>query len=220
MLVNTEPHYCTKEALLEEILSRSATTSARLLVAIAGPPGAGKSTMAEYLHQQINQSAEGPAVIVPMDGFHLDNVILDARGLRQRKGSPATFDCEGFETLLKRLKNSNNDVVIPIFDRGLDLARAGAAVVHSEHRILLVEGNYLLLDQDPWSRLAPLFDMSVFLDVPFAELERRLIQRWLDHGHDEVSARERALSNDIPNAQLVVSSSRRADFCCPNFSDR
>lgn len=220
MLVDIEPHHCRKETLLAEILSRSAATSARLLVAIAGPPGSGKSTMAEYLHHQINQQADGPAAIVPMDGFHLDNAILDAQGLRQRKGSPATFDCEGFELLLKRLKNSDKDVVIPLFDRELDLARAGAAVVRKNHQILLVEGNYLLLNQHPWSRLAPLFDMSVFLDVPFAELERRLIQRWLDHGHDEVSARKRALSNDIPNAELVVSSSLKADFHCPNYSDR
>ncbi|MCP6324430.1 nucleoside/nucleotide kinase family protein, partial [Klebsiella pneumoniae] len=81
------------------------------------PPGAGKSTISEHLRNTINQGEAGPAVIVPMDGFHLDNVILDERGLRRRKGSPPTFDCEGFAALLERLKNTSEDVVIPVFDR-------------------------------------------------------------------------------------------------------
>lgn len=184
----------------------------RLLVAIAGPPGAGKSTLAERLRDALNGDDDGPSAIVPMDGFHLDNAILDQRGLRNRKGSPPTFDCAGFEMLLKRLKASNEDVVIPTFDRTLDLARAGAAIVSAKHHILIVEGNYLLLDHAPWTRLYPLFDLTVFLDVPFPELERRLIQRWLDHGHTPDEARTRALSNDIPNAQLVVASSVPADY--------
>jgi len=200
------------ESLPAEILSTLSQLDARLIVAIAGPPGAGKSTISEYLRDAINQGESGPAVIVPMDGFHLDNAILDERGLRSRKGSPPTFDCEGFATLLERLKNTSEDVVIPVFDRTLDLARAGASIVRTDHRILLVEGNYLLLNQQPWTRLAPYFDMTIFLDVPLAELERRLIQRWLDHGHTPDAARERALSNDIPNAKLVVSSSRDANY--------
>ncbi len=203
---------CPTENLPEEILSKLSNTDGRLIVAIAGPPGAGKSTISEYLRDAINKGGVGPAVIVPMDGFHLDNAILDERGLRSRKGSPPTFDCAGFAVLLERLKNTSEDVVIPVFDRTLDLARAGASIVRTDHRILLIEGNYLLLNQEPWTRLAPFFDMTIFLDVPLVELERRLIQRWLDHGHTRDAARERALSNDIPNAELVVSSSSEADY--------
>lgn len=203
---------CPAESLPEEILTKLSNSDGRLIVAIAGPPGAGKSTFSEYLRDAINKGGTEPAVIVPMDGFHLDNAILDERGLRSRKGSPPTFDCAGFADLLGRLKNASEDVVIPVFDRTLDLARAGAAIVRADHRVLLVEGNYLLLDQQPWTKLTPFFDMTIFLEVPFAELERRLIQRWLDHGHTEVAARERALSNDIPNAELVVSTSRNANY--------
>ena len=201
-----------REALPSEILARLAEADGRLMVAIAGPPGAGKSTLSDDLRTALNRGGEGPAVVVPMDGFHFDNVILDQRGLRSRKGSPLTFDCTGFAALLERLRGASEDVVIPVFDRSLDLARAGASIVRADHRIVLVEGNYLLLDQEPWSRLASFFDMTIYLDVPLAELERRLMQRWLDHGHDDQAARKRAFSNDIPNAELVVSSSRKADF--------
>ncbi|WP_420960314.1 nucleoside/nucleotide kinase family protein [Brucella sp. IR073] len=200
-----------REQLPSAILSK-AKGGGRFLLGIAGPPGAGKSTLAEQLRDALNKGGDGPSAIVPMDGFHLDNAILDQRALRSRKGSPPTFDCAGFEMLLRRLKTAEEDVVIPVFDRTLDLARAGGAIVEARHRILIVEGNYLLLDEAPWNRLHGVFDMTVFLDVPFDELERRLVQRWLDHDHTLEEARARALSNDIPNAQLTVTASRPADY--------
>ena len=138
------------------------------------------------------------AVVVPMDGFHLDNAILDALDLRKRKGSPPTFDVAGFEVLLRRLRETREDVVIPLFDRKLDLARAGAGIVKADQRILLVEGNYLLLNQPPWDRLAPLFDVTIFLDVDRLELENRLVQRWLAHGHNVGSAQARAPQMTCP----------------------
>jgi pantothenate kinase len=205
----------TLEDLVPEILARAAGTS-RLILAIAGPPGSGKSTFSEQLCVALNERAEGAAVVVPMDGFHLDNAVLDRLDLRKRKGSPPTFDCAGFEVMLKRLREGGADIVIPLFDRRLDLARAGADIVKSNQRILLVEGNYLLLDQAPWDRLAPYFDLTLFLDVDRLELENRLVQRWLAHGHNVGSAQKRAWSNDIPNAELVLEKSRPADYVVRN----
>lgn len=209
------PGLVTLDELVLLILARAATMK-RLVVAIAGPPGAGKSTVSATLCAGINARDHGAAIVVPMDGFHLDNAILDAMGLRKRKGSPPTFDCAGFEAMLKRLREGSEDIVIPLFDRKLDLARAGADIVKASQQILLVEGNYLLLDQSPWDRLAPLFDLTVFLQVDRLELENRLVQRWLGLGHNVGSAQARALSNDMPNADLVLEHSRPADLIVQN----
>ncbi len=101
---------------------------------------------------------------------------------------------------------------MPVFDRTLDLARAGARVISPAHRVVLVEGNYLLLDQPPWDALAPHFDRTLFLSVDRAELRRRLVDRWLALGLDPAAATARAEGNDLPNAEVVASSVRPADF--------
>lgn len=201
-------------AHLAATLFRKAAGRKRLMVAIAGPPGAGKSTFAEALLPLL---PEGSIAIVPMDGFHYDNAVLDARGLRERKGAPETFDFDGLRNLLERLGRADADVAVPLFDREADLARAGAALVPAEAKFVLVEGNYLLLDESPWYGVQPLFDFSVWLDVPPAELERRLVQRWLDHGHSAGEARARALTNDLPNAERVIAHRRQADVTITNF---
>jgi pantothenate kinase len=200
------------EDKLAALIAARAATGGRVMVGIAGPPGAGKSTLADKLCQRLNREIEGsPAAIVPMDGYHFDDVILKARGDHARKGAPHTFDAAGFYHLLTRLRENEPEVALPVFDRTQEHSRAGARVVTPAQRILLVEGNYLLLKQDPWSRLKPLFDLTVFLPVPMAELERRLIQRWLDHGYTPDAAKTKALSNDIPNAELVMRESAPAD---------
>ena len=114
-----------------------------------------------------------------MDGFHYDDAVLDARDLRSRKGAPETFDAAGFIHLMRRLR-TEPEVAIPIFDRAMELSRAAADVVGPMDRLLVVEGNYLLLDENPWPELAPLFDLTVWIEVPEAELDRRLVARW-DH---------------------------------------
>ncbi len=196
-------------AHLAAAIFRKGAGCERVLVAIAGPPGAGKSTLAEAL---VPLLPEGTACVLPMDAFHLDNRVLQARGLTARKGAPETFDFGGLHATLRRVRDREADVVIPLFDRGGDFSRAGAAVVGGAVKFVLVEGNYLLSDEEPWSRLAPVFDFAVFLDVAEAELERRLIERWLSHGHGPEQARERAFSNDLPNARRVLARRRAADM--------
>lgn len=193
-------------------LIEARSRAGRVIVAIAGAPGSGKSTLAGALCAALNLRRAGLAAVMPMDGYHLDNALLDARGLRSRKGSPATFDVDGMARDLARVRAADRPVILPVFDRDLDLARAGASEVPPEVPVILFEGNYLLLDAAPWRDLAPMFDLTVFLDVPEAELERRLIDRWMHHGHDAGAARARALGNDIPNARLVAGSSRAADI--------
>ncbi len=179
----------------------------RLLVAIAGAPASGKSTLSERLHHHLGGDEAG-AVVVPMDGYHFDDAILSARGLLPRKGAPETFDTGGFKRTLEAIRTDDDDVYVPVFDRHLELSRGSARCVSKRHRIVLVEGNYLLLNQSPWNQLAGLFDLTLFIDTPLAVLEKRLFQRWLDHGHDQPSARQKALDNDIPNARTVAEYSK------------
>ncbi len=174
----------------------------RVLVAVSGAPGSGKSTLAAELARRLNLQ-KCPTIVVPMDGFHLDNAILDARGLRNRKGAPETFDAAGFVYLIRRLR-TGLEVIAPIFDRARDLSVAGAIVIPQDCPVVIVEGNYVMLDEAPWTDLAPLWDLTVHLDVPMPELRGRLIQRWLSHNLSRAAATRRAESNDIPNAQRVV----------------
>lgn len=193
---------------LSDILSRiRALPPGRHLIALAGPPGAGKSTLAAALGQAL-----GPdSVVVPMDGFHLDNHLLIPRGLLARKGAPETFDAAGLLALLQRFA-AGGAAPYPVFDRTLDLSRAQAGEVTAAHRFIIVEGNYLLLDQPVWRDMAALWSLAIRLKVPEAELERRLVARWLDHGLDADAALARAQGNDLPNARLVLTGSLPGDL--------
>lgn len=187
----------------------------RQLVAVVGAPGAGKSTLAEAVVEHLKRS-ERKVQLVPMDGFHLDNGLLMARGLLARKGAPQTFDAAGFLSIVKRLVDGE-EVIAPTFDRVRDLSIAGAVEVPTDVELLVLEGNYLLLDQPIWRELKQYWDLCVFLDVPIQELERRLIQRWLDHGLDQHAAEARARGNDLVNAQLVCEHSLQADVTIQNY---
>lgn len=183
-----------------------AKVRARILVGVAGAPGSGKSTLAEALVDDL-----GPeACVLPMDGFHLPNKTLVERGLLARKGAPETFDADGFIALLRKVR-STPEVTYPTFDRTLDATVPDAGVICAGTRIVVAEGNYLLLKAAPWSETAACLDLSVQLDVPRDTLEARLIQRWRDHGHSEEAAILRARGNDLRNADVVLTASRPAD---------
>lgn len=198
----------TADDLARAIRARAETGARRFVVAIAGAPGAGKSTLVANLARDLGQVA----AVVPMDGYHLDNAVLDDRGQRARKGAPWTFDVAGLARDLERLRADDGPVLVPVFDRDLDLSRAAARQIAPEARILLVEGNYLLVQENPWSALARFWDLDVMLSVPEDELNRRLVARWLAHGHSPDAARARAEGNDLPNARYVITHSRPAQI--------
>lgn len=192
---------------LAATIRAKAPKQGRFLTALAGPPGAGKSTLAAELVAALGQGAKA----VPMDGFHYDDAVLHARGARNRKGAPDTFDAQGFFHLLRRLR-VEDEVAIPLFDRDLEISRAGADIVTANDRLLVVEGNYLLLNESPWPQAAPLFDLTVWIDVPEAELDRRLLDRWAHYGKTPEQARTWIDGNDLPNIRRVTQNSAPADL--------
>lgn len=196
----------TKAALVKEIEAR-AHSHGRLLVGFAGAPGSGKSTIAEDLAARL-----GPgATVLPMDGFHLDNDRLKQMGLLHRKGAPETFDADGFVALVRKLRHKGT-VEFPTFDREADSTVPGAGQIREDIRIVLIEGNYLLLNTPPWSDLAGLLDLQIRLEVSRDELEARLIRRWLDHGLSPDAARARTRDNDMVNVDYIALNSRTPDF--------
>jgi pantothenate kinase len=197
---------------LAELL-RARPQSLRALVAIAGPPGSGKSTLADALAAELNRVKPGTAAVLPMDGYHYDDIVLSERHLLTRKGSPETFDVGGLRHMLTRLRaNDEAEVAVPVFDRALEIARAGARVMPQSVRTVIVEGNYLLLNRPPWAALNGLFTATVMLKVPENELRRRLMGRWRSHGLDEAASVAKVENNDLPNGRIVVAESRHPDF--------
>lgn len=182
----------------------------RVLVALVGAPGSGKSHLAAELAAQLNARSPGRAAILPMDGFHRDNDWLDAQGLRAVKGHPDTFDVESLAACLAQVKAATEDCPVPSFDRAADAVVPAGAVIPATAQVILVEGNYLLLTRPGWRDLAPLFDLSVRLAVPEAELRRRLMARWSDLPLAE--ATRRTEENDLPNGRLLISENRAADL--------
>jgi len=183
----------------------------RILVGIAGPPGVGKSTLAADLAARLDTGGLSTAV-VPMDGFHLDNATLRRCGLLARKGAPQTFDVDGFIALVERLKSADDPVSVPLFDREAEAVRENARTVSAACRIVLLEGNYLLLDRPPWTRVPALLDLSIFITASLEILEERLVRRWLEHGYNREEAQARATANDLRNARLVLEQSVPADL--------
>lgn len=202
-------------SFLSHTIRELKTDGSRFILAIAGPPASGKSTLAEALVEHLNALAhkDASAVLLPMDGFHLDNCILEERGLLERKGAPETFDADGLLSLLDSLRDSTRDIYFPTFDRTRDLAIAGSGVVSKATSIVVVEGNYLLLNSEPWQAMLRHFDHTVLIRPPLELLEQRLLDRWLGHGLERSVAEKRVENNDLVNTRVVLEQSVAADNC-------
>lgn len=189
----------------------------RRILAIAGPPASGKSTLAEALRAHLEASEPGLCALLPMDGFHYDDEMLVPRGWRPRKGAPHTFDVGGYASALRRLRaNDEESVAVPRFDRSIEIARAGAIIIERSVRLVITEGLYLLLDRPPWSGLRAWFDRSVLLVTDVATLEARNRQRWVDMAMDEDGIRAKLEDNDMPNAHFVLEHSGAPDWVVRN----
>ena len=206
------------QALIQTLRARHADRPDRRLVfAIAGPPGSGKSTFVEHLREGLNAASPGVADILAMDGYHYDDAILIARGDRPRKGAPHTFDVDGLAAMLDRLaKDDGRPIAVPVFDRDLEIARAGARIVEPTARIILVEGNYLLLDDPAWAPLRTRFDVTIMLTVPEPVLVERLDTRWTGYGLEGDAMTAKMDGNDLPNMRLVLERSVAAEFTVEN----
>lgn len=200
-------------ALCQAIEDARSRDHPRTLIAIVGAPGSGKSTLSAALANTINAAHPGSCAIVPMDGFHLDDSVLSAQGLRARKGAPETFDVAGFVNLHQRLRNeADGDIAVALFDRTMELSRAAAAIIAPKVRTVLVEGNYLLLQSRGWEQLSSFYDLTIMIDVPATELKSRLLQRWDEHGFSPEDATTKVEANDMINVRTVLEKSASADI--------
>ncbi len=199
------------DGLFALLLARPQST--RTLVGIAGAPGSGKSTFARQLLTRLNAAAPGRAALLEMDGFHYDDGLLRQMGRLAHKGAPDTFDADGLRHILQRLRlNAGDGVCAPVFDRDLEIARAGANLIPRSVPIVLVEGNYLLLDTAPWAGMAADFDITVMVEADRATLRARLTARWQGYGLDAAEVARKVEENDLPNAMTVQLDSVAADF--------
>ncbi|MDY7083834.1 MAG: nucleoside/nucleotide kinase family protein [Actinomycetota bacterium] len=194
----------------------------RAVLGIAGPPAAGKTTLAEELVAALGpqppygQTAGAWVAHVPMDGFHLADLELERLGRRDRKGAPDTFDPLGYAALLRRLLADEDEIIYaPGFERVIEQPIAGAIPIPRTARLIVSEGNYLLLDDPAWRPLRELFAEVWYADLDHPERLRRLIDRHVRFGKDETTAVEWATGTDERNAVLIEAARERADLIVP-----
>jgi pantothenate kinase len=195
------------------VLAAADSSGERWLLGIAGPPGAGKTKLAHALVNRIaEQRGKAFAVVAPMDGFHLPNRVLEARGLREVKGAPETFDADEFVLLLRRARNETGATVLwPEFDRLRDEPTRDAIAITPLAKLVIAEGNYLLLERPRWREVRALLDDAWYLDAPRELLRKRLLERRLVEGRSEEDALRHVDGSDLPNADLVEQGRALAD---------
>ncbi|MER5194213.1 nucleoside/nucleotide kinase family protein [Streptomyces sp. NPDC002755] len=187
----------------------------RTLLGIAGSPGSGKTTLAERLVRELNGAGDPWVAHVPMDGFHLADVELDRLGRRDRKGAPDTFDAAGYAALLRRLReeaDGEDPVYAPGFERDLEQPVAGAVPVAPTARLVVTEGNYLLVGTGAWPRVRAALDEVWFLEIDEDERVRRLVARHEEFGKPHEAAVAWVRGTDQRNAELVATTRDRADL--------
>lgn len=185
----------------------------RGLLALAGGPGTGKSTLAALLVARLAGNDPRQAALVPMDGFHMRHAKLEALGMVADKGAAHTFEGEAFLAFVRTLKSAEMTVIVPGYSRAIEDVVENAGSVSPEVRLLVIEGNYLLLPEEPWVRLKALFDLSVYLEVPREVVRARLLKRHAEHGlFSEERNREHVERVDLANYDVVARSRERADL--------
>ena len=186
----------------------------RYFIALSGPPASGKSTISENLVKDL--SAKGyNSSILQMDGFHYDDLILKERKLLSKKGAPETFDVMGLINFVSRL-HKEDEVVIPIFDRSLELSRSSAVIISKNTKVIIVEGNYVLLNSYPWCELHKFFNTTVMINCEKKILENRLIERWKNFNLPKKEIDEKVYKNDLPNGVNVLKNSIGAEYILEN----
>lgn len=187
----------------------------RVMLGVAGAPGSGKSTFAACLAESFGP---GSALVVPMDGFHLGNAIIDGTPLKQRKGAPDTFDVGGYFSLLQRLARRDEDIVYaPDFRRSIDEPVAASIAVPAAVPLIITEGNYLLSDDPKWQQVRSQLDEVWFIDTPPGLRLSRLVERHMLFGMDRPVAEAWAAGSDEANARLIEATRHRADRVIPWF---
>ena len=197
------------EAALERVISLTHNVDTRVIIGLVGKPGAGKSTLSSYL---IKKLPKDTTALIPMDGYHLSNAQLAWLGRRDRKGAPDTFDSYGYADLLQRIKeNHNQDIYFPIFHRGIEESIAAEGVIHPDTSLVLTEGNYLLLGDAGWNRVAPTLTECWFVDVDDDRRMARLVARHIKFGKSSEEAHAWAHGTDQHNADLIETTKMKAD---------
>ncbi|MET9128073.1 nucleoside/nucleotide kinase family protein [Streptomyces sp. NPDC004528] len=204
----------------DDLLERAASLvrpDRRAILGVAGSPGAGKTTLAERLAGELNGDGGHWVAHVPMDGFHLADVELERLGRRDRKGAPDTFDAAGYAALLRRLREEDEGegegiVYAPGFERTLEQPIAGAVPVPRTARLIITEGNYLLLRDAMWERVRAQLDEVWFCELDESERVSRLVARHEEFGKDHETAVAWVLGTDQRNADLVAATRARADL--------
>lgn len=196
-------------AELSRRLLRPGLSVGRRIIGLTGPPGAGKTTVAELLGQHLGDQA----AVVPMDGFHLANAIIDGTPLRERKGAIDTFDVGGYLSLLERLRRNDEDIVYaPAYRRGLEEPISASIAVPNSVEIVLTEGNYLLAKEGRWSKVRDCLDEVWFVETPQETRMDRLIQRHIASGMDAAAAEAWAHGPDEANARYIAATKPCADL--------
>ena len=185
-------------------------STSRYFIALSGAPGSGKSTVSEKLVSDLNTVGHKSSIL-QMDAFHYDDQILKEKNLLLKKGAPETFDVMGLLNFINRLEKES-EVVIPVFDRSLELSRSSAVIVSDDIKVVIIEGNYLLLKSHPWRELHKFFNSTIMVNCDEKILEERLIKRWENFNLSKDVIKQKVYENDLPNGIDVLKNSISPDF--------